>query len=717
VEKKKHRNQSSRLPLPTRSVHVDSPIQPQKPLAAQQTASQSPHIQIQSKHEIKIVSKPSKAKLVERASPEPAPKPRVSRAVKAKLEEDDAEIAALEKKLGVKNKKKSRKAFDEDGDNFEALLDGLDDEVDALSGKRKRSDYDDYLASKRKRLEQDGSPDYVSDADPEDYSMLSGSQLSISEDSDQELDDNSEDKNSGVDFDGFDDDDLVEELVLGELDRNGVASDTFDHSDAEEVVESSTKKRENPYVAPAAGIGAGGKYIPPSLRAKAADGDQDLKMLRRQLQGLLNRLSAANVLSIVRDFEKAYASNARQHVTSVLIDLLMGLLCDRSALMDTFIILHAAFAAAIYKVIGSQFGAQLLERIVTDFDRLYGTEKVATSGSKETTNLIALLAELYTFQVVGSNVVFDYIRLFLADLSEINTELLLKVIKNCGPQLRHDDPSSLKDIVILLQKSVAKVGESQLPVRTKFMIETINDLKNNRQKAGAAASSVAAELTSRLKKTLGALNTQGKASEPLGVSLADLKSSLKEGKWWLVGASWKNEAQHGTAPALTSSDSTKEANKQVNEIHGNHGPDLYTLAKQQRMNTDIRMAIFMNIMSASDFKDAHMRLSKLKLRKAQELEIPRVLIHCAGAEQTYNPYYTLIAKQLCTEHRFKWAMQYGLWDWFKRMGEKSSTGEESDDEDDADEDENIDLKKIVNLGRMYGQLIADNALSLTSLKV
>jgi hypothetical protein len=62
-------------------------------------------------------------------------------------------------------------------------------------------------------------------------------------------------------------------------------------------------------------------------------------------------------------------------------------------------------------------------------------------------------------------------------------------------------------------------------------------------------------------------------------------------------------------------------------------------------------------------------------------------------------------------------MQYGLWDLFKRMGENNDDSEDSDADLDDGEDGGLDLRKIVNLGRMYGQLVADDAMSLTSLKV
>jgi nucleolar MIF4G domain-containing protein 1 len=64
--------------------------------------------------------------------------------------------------------------------------------------------------------------------------------------------------------------------------------------------------------------------------------------------------------------------------------------------------------------------------------------------------------------------------------------------------------------------------------------------------------------------------------------------------------------------------------------------DLAELAREQGMNTDLRRAIFITIMSASDYLDADMRLRKLKLYKKQELEIPRVLIHCTAAEKVFT---------------------------------------------------------------------------------
>jgi len=419
------------------------------------------------------------------------------------------------------------------------------------------------------------------------------------------------------------------------------------------------------------------------------------------------------MIAILRDVEKIYQDNPRGYVNTTLVDLLMGMLSDPSGLLDTFLILHAAFIAAIYKVIGPDFGAQIVERIVTEFDSHYQENK--QGAGKHTTNLMSLVAELYTFQVIGSNLVFDYVRFFLGELSDINTELLLRIVRAAGPQLRQDDPTALKDIVVLVQKSAAKAGQSNLSVRTKFMIETINDLKNNRMKTGVAASAISREHTTRMKKGLGSLSTRNlKATEPLRIGLKDVQDTEKKGKWWMVGASWRND----TVDAATVEESETSMPQQTaslgdEDISGE--VDLIQLAREQGMNTDVRRAIFTTIMSASDFKDAQVRLSKLNLKKAQEVEIPKVIVHCSGREDTYNPYYTVLARKYCADHKMRKSFQFALWDIFKSLGEKQDGADELDDDEERVANSQS-LSKLVNQAKLYGTLIGRKALPITSLK-
>lgn len=254
------------------------------------------------------------------------------------------------------------------------------------------------------------------------------------------------------------------------------------------------------------------------------------------------------------------------------------------------------------------------------------------------------------------------------------------------------------------------------------MIETITDLKNNRMKTGVAASTISSDHITKMRKILGSLNNRGiRATEPIRISRADIQNSEKKGKWWLVGASWKEEDPLEAARRELSTAGTKGRQSAAADEDSEGEPDLVNIAKAHRMNTDVRRSIFVGIMSATDYRDAHVRLAKLRLKRNQEYEIPRVLVHCASEEDAYNPYYTLIARRICSEmgRRLKMSFMFTLWDVFKRMGEKGDFDDNDDEFNGFDEDDNdtkLDMKAIVNLAKMYGDLIADNSLTLAILK-
>lgn len=249
------------------------------------------------------------------------------------------------------------------------------------------------------------------------------------------------------------------------------------------------------------------------------------------------------------------------------------------------------------------------------------------------------------------------------------------------------------------------------------MIDTITDLKNNRVKNGTGAS-VTSEHITKMRKILGSLNNTRvvRASEPINITRADIHDSSKKGKWWLVGASWRDDPLVSARQEL--SGVTAKDDDAMEEDDSEAEPDLGDLAKAHRMNTDVRRSIFVAIMSAQDYQDAHVRLTKLRLKRAQEFEIPRVLLHCTMEEEAHNPYYTLIARRLCGDlgRRIKVSFMFALWNVFKKMGERGDLDEEDADFDADDEENGVSMKSVVNLAKMYAMLIADGSLTLSVLK-
>ncbi|KAK4184447.1 hypothetical protein QBC35DRAFT_505894 [Podospora australis] len=626
----------------------------------------------------------------------------VSKTTMDKLVQDDAEIADLEKKLGLKGRKKLPQSFMEDGlGELLGELGGFDEEK---TDKRKRkAEADEWLAQKRRKaetaLQQQKQPHLgKTDGDESDLSM---------DEEEKEEEDDVGDSGSDDDFDEDEDDDSGE----------GTENEAEEEAPAKKV-------RENPYVAPTTGQIA--KYVPPARRQENGSDAELAARVRRQTQGLINRITESNLLTILTEIEKLYREYPRQHVSSAVVDLLLVQVCEPTSLPDTLLILTAGFASAAYKVLGTDVGAQLVQEVVERFDKYYEAAKEdAAAGhdapKKQTSNLITFISQLYNFQLLGPNLVFDYIRLLLDSLSELNAELLLRVVRMCGPTLRQDDPMALKDIATLIPAAVAKYGEKNMTVRTKFMIETITDLKNNKLKTGAGASAVVSEHTTRMKKTLGQLKSRKlKATEPLRIGLKDIRDAEKTGKWWLVGASWagrsgdKNAEKQPTVDEQAGDGDSDDESFAID--NWDDGPDLLELAREQGMNTEVRRSIFVTILSALDFQDAYHRILKLRLNKKRQREIPTVIITCLCAEQYYNPYYTLIAKKVCENMReVKWSFQRSLWKLFARMGE-TDFGDEDETFEEEEQESEFENQQVINTAKMFGSLVASGHMSFVALR-
>lgn len=82
-----------------------------------------------------------------------------------------------------------------------------------------------------------------------------------------------------------------------------------------------------------------------------------------------------------------------------------------------------------------------------------------------------------------------------------------------------------------------------------------------------------------------------------------------------------------------------------------------------------------------------------------EREVVRVTVECCLQERSWNPYYVhLLQRLLAASKAHRVTLQYCLWDQFKQ----------------ADQ---ADMRRLINLAHLTGQLIANFTLSSSILKV
>ncbi|KAI8605574.1 hypothetical protein EDD21DRAFT_316239 [Dissophora ornata] len=713
------------------------------------------------------------------------------------FDEDEQYIRHYEKKLGLKRKDAgklaSKKSFLDDGlgDLLEGIELGSRGRLAAATSKKKAStaapvasaskfgSKSETLSSTGKKRTAREVESEEDDEDSEDDDLIESEDEGDMDSFDEELEGVDPDDMDDSELEDEDEDDDNDEEMMMESDEEdmesfdeeleGVGSESDDDGDedeedmedydsdgeAEEDQESEDEAREA--VSKAASAVQAGKYLPPHLRAAAAaaaaaateggaselakaiprQNTEELMRLRRQLQGLLNKLSESNIESILMDIEGLYRKYPRADVTETITDMILASISSKANLLDSFVILYATVVASLYRLIGIEFAAHFIQTLVEQFDTHHAlasstksTEMTdeTLSAVKQCTNLIVLVSELYNMQVIACVLVYELIRWFMTELSELNVELVVKIVKTSGYQLRQDDPTTLKTIiqdftVLANQASTKKGSSTPISSRTRFLLETLTALKANRMKGASANSTTSgsiAESTTRMKKFLSGLSKKRTTfpSEPMRVGLVDIRQVKIKGKWWLVGSSWKNNMVGEDSTRKSLSTSTADDMLEAED-------ELLKLARKNKMNTDVRRSIFVVLMSSEDYIDAFERLIKLNLKEVQQREIVRVLLHCSGNEMVYNPYYTLVGQRLCQhDHSFKITFQYSLWDLLREMGATDVGGMEKVkdgqviglDDGVGGGGKKVALRKIVNLSKMYGFLITSQDLSLVMLK-
>jgi len=365
---------------------------------------------------------------------------------------------------------------------------------------------------------------------------------------------------------------------------------------------------------------------------------------------------------------------------------------------------HAALVCILNANIGTELGASLLQKfcmLINEYLNNEATNEYLLVEKKSLDNLILLICNLYNFKLFSSTLLIDLLNSQLIDKLKENDfkfekiiDLILIIFRCVGLSLRKENPLLLKDLIVDLQAKInliklSSATSESINNRLKFMLESINAIKNNDIRKLDAYDQEPVELIRKQAKLL----LKEDQTNQLNISFKDLISANELGRWWIVGSAWSEQQQQ-----------QQEQTNSVNQVVGAGNGDGYSdailkLAKQQHMNTDIRRAIFCSIVSAEDYTDAFMKLIKLSLKKQQEREIIYVIMHCALNENAHNPYYSYLMQKFCQyDRRFKMTLTFHSWDKFKMLNE-------------------MNKQQVFNLSCLICHLICSDCITLSILKV
>ncbi|KAL6575184.1 hypothetical protein OROMI_012469 [Orobanche minor] len=447
-----------------------------------------------------------------------------------------------------------------------------------------------------------------------------------------------------------------------------------------------------------------GKYIAPHLRSHGGNESSEYAQFRKRVRGLLNRLSETNVESITGEISNLFPSVGRTVGSQIVCEEVVASCSGGPRGNEQYAAIFAAFVGGLACLVGMEFGAKLLARLAKCFEDEYLKE-----DNLSLRNLTLLFSYLYVFRICsriprlldvcklndhierntpsGScELIYDFLIMLGKRLTEVDVSTVLTVLQCCGMKLRGDDPAGMKNFILSVQNRVTELkassenGQSHISnKRMEFMLETICDIKNNKKRSKEDTVQ-----HSRIKKWLQKL----RADDILirGLTWSKLLDPSKKGQWWLSG------------DIATATESIEEVAGTI-DMEISETKKMLQLAASQRMNTDIRRAIFCVIMSAEDYIDAFEKLLRLDLPGKQDREIMRVLVECCLQEKVFNKYYCVLASKLCSHdknHKFT-LQKYCLWDHFREL-------------------DSMPLIRSINLSKFTAEMVASFSLSLAVLK-
>ncbi|KAL7712616.1 MI domain-containing protein [Entamoeba marina] len=374
--------------------------------------------------------------------------------------------------------------------------------------------------------------------------------------------------------------------------------------------------------------------------------------VKKVVRGQFNRLSESSLDSTTTTLTKYFQTYPRAYMTSSITDTLSKLLPLYSQAPEQILLLSSVIAV------------------------LSGTVDIGIAGSiiteiclpPITAEKCIFLSGLYGQKVITSTLLFDIIS---QALKTKDANIADAIISYAGVIMRKEDPRGIGKLIETARSSEQTSSASDVSVRWKYVVDCLNDLKNNK------FVSKGDDIIERHKKQIRPIWKRSGVVKGFELDCNLETVQNKTNRWWESGSGHS------------------EVQIQAVELSGDIGGKM---ARAHHMNTEVRKAVFVAIMEAQDYVDGITRLESLNLKKEQEREIIYVLMYCVGQAKKYNVYYQLIAEAITKKSKAsRFTLQLALFDRLRDI-------------------DNFGARAAMNWGTLLGALIVKDFMTLLVLK-
>jgi hypothetical protein len=170
--------------------------------------------------------------------------------------------------------------------------------------------------------------------------------------------------------------------------------------------------------------------------AEVDNNSEQIKILKRSMNGVLNKASEENLETSVKELLALYSTHSRTDATVVLTQVVFDSALNEFRVNKSLCRLFAALMSGLHILVGQTFGAHFLEKLAQKFQSEHklmmmgATEGAHGATSKKCANIATILSNLYNNGTLHCSVMYSFIKTLVASCSEVDVELLLILLKN-----------------------------------------------------------------------------------------------------------------------------------------------------------------------------------------------------------------------------------------------------------------------------------------------
>lgn len=401
-------------------------------------------------------------------------------------------------------------------------------------------------------------------------------------------------------------------------------------------------------------------YVAPALRKREEDGADvagseaqqraSWDALKRALNGLINKVSAANIKNIAPELFRVNIVRGRgllcralmraQHASPAFTQVYAALV----AVVNTKV--RACVRATIKKIINfckkqvPDVGELLLHRLVDQFRRAF-----RRNHREALLSSVRFIAHLLNQQVCSEALGLELCALLLERPTEDSVEIAVEFIRECGYALQEQSPRGFNVVFESLRNVL---HEGRIELRVQYIVEELFALRKQGfpGHTGVAPELDLVEAEDQVVHDV-ALDMDVDVHEELNYFRPDEHFLEAEEQW---------KAARREILGESSDEGDGDAEDDEGEEEDEDDATAAAAAAQQTVVIsdqtttellNLKKSVYLTIMSSLDFEECAHKLLKMQLQPGQDEEVAKMIVECCSQERTYLRFYGLLAERFC----------------------------------------------------------------------